>query len=91
MKAVLCDLCLHVLPPLFEQLVYERDARTTLCLGVFRVRGGCLLHDLRLGTPYVNIIANLKVDSMRDWRLDHPSLLEVPRIHGFLMKVTLKR
>jgi DNA-binding GntR family transcriptional regulator len=48
-EAILCDLCLHVLPPLFEQLLHERDARTTLCL----------LHDLRLGTPYVNIIANL--------------------------------
>jgi hypothetical protein len=59
MKAVLCDLCLHVLSPLFEQLVHERDALTTLCLGVFRVRGGCLLHDLRLGTPNVNILANL--------------------------------
>ena len=67
MKAVLCDLCLHVLPPLFEQFVHERDSRTTLCLGVFRVRRGCLLHDLRLGTAYVNILAYLKVDSMCYW------------------------
>ena len=59
MKAVLCDLCLHELPPLFEQLVDERDARTAWCLGVFRRRGGCLLHDLGFGTPYVNILANL--------------------------------
>jgi len=59
MKAVLCDLCLHVLPPLFEQLVHERDARTTLCLGVFSVRGGCLLQNLGLGTAIVNILANL--------------------------------
>ena len=59
MKPVLCDLYLHVLPPLFEQLVHERDSRTTLCLGVFRVRRGCLLHDLRLSTSYVKILANL--------------------------------
>jgi hypothetical protein len=60
MKPFLCDLCLHVLPPLFKQLVDERDPRTTAWwLGVFRLRGGCLLHDLGLGAPHVNILTHL--------------------------------